>query len=442
MLVCVALALPVAAQVYPGQYPRGPYPPGQSPGGGGIPWPRRGKSSQKTESEALKRYAGTLRRIDEKTALVEADDSRMIEFSLVAKTKFYKDTAKSAEMKPAELKPGDRLSVEAQENDEGYLSAVNVYLEKAAEKAADKAPEKAESPQGAAGAELPPAPPDPNDPGPPTLRRGHARPAAPEKDEPETETAAVAATAPAAQPPPEAPPADLTIEKARAATESFAEKLPNYVCNEYMARFLSSTHPPDWRAQDVVSTEVAYVNGREEYRKVAVNGRPTTKNIEQVGGAWSTGEFGTTLRDLFSPSTAAEFHVRRDTTINGLQARIYDFAVEREHSHWRVIVASQSVFPAYRGSVWIDPKTGRTLRIEMQARKVPEEFPLDAIESAVDYDFVRLGEGKFLLPVHAENLACERGTPDCSRNAIDFRNYHKYGSESTITFGSEAQKDK
>ena len=86
--------------------------------------------------------------------------------------------------------------------------------------------------------------------------------------------------------------------------------------------------------------------------------------------------------------------------------------------------------------------TGLLAGIALGMAMVPEEFPLDAIESAVDYDFVRLGEGKFLLPVHAENLACERGTPDCSRNAIDFRNYHKYGSESTITFGSEAQKDK
>jgi hypothetical protein len=37
--------------------------------------------------------------------------------------------------------------------------------------------------------------------------------------------------------------------------------------------------------------------------------------------------------------------------------------------------------------------------------------------------------------VHSENLSCERGTDVCSHNVIDFRNYHKYTGEATITFG-------
>jgi hypothetical protein len=36
--------------------------------------------------------------------------------------------------------------------------------------------------------------------------------------------------------------------------------------------------------------------------------------------------------------------------------------------------------------------------------------------------------------VHAETLGCQRGTDICSRNAIDFRNYHKYSGETSITF--------
>jgi len=37
----------------------------------------------------------------------------------------------------------------------------------------------------------------------------------------------------------------------------------------------------------------------------------------------------------------------------------------------------------------LDPKTLRVMRIEMQANHVPEEFPLDKVETAVDYEFVR-----------------------------------------------------
>ena len=104
----------------------------------------------------------------------------------------------------------------------------------------------------------------------------------------------------------------------------------------------------------------------------------------------------------------------------------------------------RNIAPAYRGSVWIDKKTWSVLRIEMQARDVPVEFPLDIIELAVDYAFVRIGGAEFLLPVRAENLSCWRNGGSCVRNEINFRNYRKFTSESqitttdsTITFDSE-----
>jgi hypothetical protein len=98
-------------------------------------------------------------------------------------------------------------------------------------------------------------------------------------------------------------------------------------------------------------------------------------------------------------------------------------------------MGSQGYSPAYKGSVWIDPQTGRVLRIEMEAYGFPESFPTDHVESATDYQYIRLGDAKqYLLPVHAETLSCQRGTNMCSRNTIDFRNYHKYSGESTITF--------
>jgi hypothetical protein len=114
---------------------------------------------------------------------------------------------------------------------------------------------------------------------------------------------------------------------------------------------------------------------------------------------------------------------------------MYDFEVEQPHSHWHVWMPSQSMFPAYHGSIWIDKETGRVLRIEMQGYHMPEEFPLDKVESATDYQYIRIGENQFLLPVHAETLSCERGTSVCSHNVIDFRNYHKYTGEATIEFG-------
>ena len=72
-------------------------------------------------------------------------------------------------------------------------------------------------------------------------------------------------------------------------------------------------------------------------------------------------------------------------------------------------------------------------------RNMPVLFPFDTVETATDYDFVRLAATEqFLLPVESEVLNCQRGSSACSRNKIEFRNYRKFGAESNITFGDAA----
>jgi hypothetical protein len=236
---------------------------------------------------------------------------------------------------------------------------------------------------------------------------------------------------------------DPLIRKAANAALDFTETLPSYVCQEMMARYQSETRPASFQAIDVVGTEVVYENGKEDYRNITVNGKAVKKSMEETGGSWSTGEFGTMLIDLFSPATAADFHFRRDSRAGSVLAKMYDFDVARPNSHWSVHAGAQMYVPAYSGSVWIDPKTSRVLRIEMEAKGMPGEFPLDDVESATDYEYIRLGDAQqYLLPVHAETLSCQRSSNLCAKNIIDFRNYHKYTGESNIKFGDTVKPDK
>jgi hypothetical protein len=394
-------------------------------GGSGLPWPHRKKDQSK--NAPTQRSTGKLTKVEDQSLVVEVPDGRVLTFKRTDTTKFFRG---ADEIKPADVKPGDRVTVESTEDSEGFLSAVKVTLEP------NPPPEESAAPaveSGGRGAGNSPAPVDPDAPGPPKLKRGIP---AQRQDE---ELEDVSVTPPGGTPPetPEPPPTDdPVILKATQATVAFTEKLPNYVCKEFMARYQSSRRPADWQALDVVSTNIVYEGGHESYRDIEVNGKAFHKPIEEMSGAWSTGEFGTMLLDLFAPWTAAEFRLRRRATIAGVEARVYDFQVERSRSHWHVQVASQSMLPAYKGSVWIEPETGQVMRLEMAARALPEQFPVDTVESAVDYDRVLIGGKKFLLPVHAETLACERGSSNCSREAIDFRNYHKFESSSDITFAT------
>ena len=539
LVLFLAVELPLFAQYPPGGYPPGgyppgSYPPGQYPSGPGIPMPRRGKKKTTTKDEdqiPLQDMKGMLRKLDDKAVVVEPEDTRIVNLKRTDRTKFIKD---GQEIKPSTLKPGDHLEIEYREDDQGYLFAVNVMLEKegtdderakasepvemisaqgqnkttsdderpvqrrkdsAAPAEADKedddepkdvrpaakpaAPQKGSAQaQTQAPAELPPVvppeagldldhiptstssqkPADGDDNAPPRLTRGkqasrkatqqmatnyppaatttERQPAPP----PSAEIQPRPLDAPDLPPRPELvaeaqKPPDPRIEKAREQAATFTESLPNYVCQEQMARFASQTHVVNWQPLDIVSTEVIYENGKEHYRKLAVNGKPTKKKIEELGGSWSTGEFGTVLVDVLSPATAADFRFRRRARVANREAYVFDLDVDHEHSHWHMEGPSQYILPAYRGTIWIDKETARVLRIEMQAYHIPEEFPFDKVESATDYEFVRIGgDREFLLPVHSENLTCQRGTNNCSRNVIDFRNYHKYSGEAEIKF--------
>ncbi|HEV2445514.1 MAG TPA: hypothetical protein VGS58_06315, partial [Candidatus Sulfopaludibacter sp.] len=329
----------------------------------------------------------------------------------------------------------------------------------------------ADLPAARATEDAPPPSRDPDDPGRPVLRRG--KPADPSREHAAEAPAqqADASTPPSifrdasnpagALPPPGTPPAarpttpavrnadddsppvitrqgDDLIRKATDAALDFTENLPNYVCTEMMTRYQSETARPNWQPIDVIGAEVIYEEHKESYRNLTQNGRKINKKMEELDGAWSTGEFGTVLIDLFSPATAADFHYKRDSRTSGITARVYDFDVDHRHSHWQIGMGSQTYLPAYKGSVWIDPATSRVLRIEMQAYGFPDDFPTDHVESATDYEYTRLGDAQqYLLPVHSESLSCQRGTNLCSRNAIDFRNYHKYTGESTISYGKD-----
>lgn len=225
--------------------------------------------------------------------------------------------------------------------------------------------------------------------------------------------------------------ADELVERARDAAFDFDQSLPNFLCDQLTNRYRSKTLKPDWKYQDRVQVELVYANNREDYRNVRINGKTVKKGSPEDSGTWSSGEFGTILIDVFHPNTHTSFRLRGSSTAAGLDAKVYDYSVLQENSHWQVRFG-RTVRPAYKGAVWIDPKTARVLRIEMNTRKLPSDYEIDTVETVVDYGWVNISGTRFLLPVKSENLACFRGTFDCVRNEIEFRNYRKFSVESQI----------
>jgi hypothetical protein len=255
---------------------------------------------------------------------------------------------------------------------------------------------------------------------PPTLKRNAqpAPPPCPDSSPDETPTRSLT-------------PSEALLERARAAAFQFSQKLPNFVCQEFMSRFTQRGRE-EKVPLDLVSAEIVYEDGQESYRNVKLNNRATDQRLQDIDGSWSTGEFASILLDLFHPSAHAQFRSTGTSTISSVTAHVYDFQVQSDNSLWMLHAGPQDLAAAYQGTIWIDPITARVLRVEMQSRDLPSNFPMDQVETAVDYSNVRIGEKSVLLPVHAETLGCERGTNYCSHNTIDFRNYHEFKAETKI----------
>jgi hypothetical protein len=176
------------------------------------------------------------------------------------------------------------------------------------------------------------------------------------------------------------------------------------------------------------------VDGKEEYRNIQVNGKPSSQPIEKTG-AWSTGEFALTLEDILSPYTAANFRRGPEETIQGRKAYTYNYTVRQENSNWDIIAPTGAkASPAYSGSLWIDQETFNVLRIEERTDSLPTNFPFDKAESTLEYGMVRIDGKNYVLPIHSEILTCQRGSAACTKNEINFQNYRKFAADSKIIF--------
>ena len=147
------------------------------------------------------------------------------------------------------------------------------------------------------------------------------------------------------------------IERARQAAFQFSQKLPNFICQEFMSRFTQQGRGGEV-PQDLVSAEIIYEDGEESYRNVKINNHPTDKRLQDIDGSLRpTGEFASTLWIFL-------ILLRKRSSVPAVRLpfrasvpRFTTFQVRSENSHWRLSADSQTVTAAFAGSVWVDPNT-------------------------------------------------------------------------------------
>lgn len=234
-----------------------------------------------------------------------------------------------------------------------------------------------------------------------------------------------------------------TIQGAREKVQSLLDELPNFTVSTITHSFLSSTRPPSWKANGVVTAEVRYLDGGESQHNVRIDGRPQPEalyedeladRIRESGKAGSIGEFGAVLSCIFSPYAMTNFHYLTMEHTGSHTALVYSLSIDHRNSCFGVLSGSQVAYPRWQGSIAVDKNSQDVIRLELEATDIPAEFPYDRAERRIEYGRVKIGSAYYQMPISAYWFGCYRATYDCWMNRIEFHDYGQFKTDSTIRF--------
>jgi hypothetical protein len=239
------------------------------------------------------------------------------------------------------------------------------------------------------------------------------------------------------------------LEKVCEFALTFRHNLPDFTCEQTTVSICDQTPGSTCRGTPgskgpAMQALVTYLNGQEHYSNVTIDGKPVPAN--EIAGRrkqylLTRGEFGSDLVSLFTPPIVAEFKFRKETTLRDDSALVYQYHLPADKNTFWTIYDDRngSVRPELRGELWLEPRTEKLLRLQVEPVHLPPQFDIKGGSTIIDYSEVGLGDaGVFLLPTSSQTNACIRGyevvrtTLTCVSNVITFQNCHKFTARTRV----------
>jgi hypothetical protein len=239
-------------------------------------------------------------------------------------------------------------------------------------------------------------------------------------------------------PPPSRAEVNNVIEKSREYALAYDKGLPNFICVQVTRRFFDPAGLELWNKLDTVTAKLSYFDHKEQKQVMFVNNKYVDMDYSKLGGgATSTGEFGSLLREIYEPASEALFGWERWGTLRGRLHYVLNYRVLQSKSKWTIHhgESGKQIVPAYHGLIFVDKDYLSVSRIVMEAEDIPPDFPVQMAKTQLDYDFTDIGGQPFLLPLRSE-LRMRDGKV-LVKNEAEFRTYRKFGAETSITFDVE-----
>ncbi len=235
-----------------------------------------------------------------------------------------------------------------------------------------------------------------------------------------------------------APDAAQQKEILAAVTENalnYSDSLPNFICLQVTQRYVDRAGGDHFVPADKIAERLSYFEHKEDYKVISVNDAPVTnRKHEQLGGATSSGEFGTMLLGIFTPESRTEFQWERWGKLRGHIMHVFSFRVRLENSQYHITAeeVKRTIPVGYHGLIYADRDSRSVMRITMEADDIPSDFPIRSASETLDYDSIAISGVKFILPLKVEMQM--RDGKSAMKNEAAFRLYNKFGADTSITF--------
>jgi len=239
-------------------------------------------------------------------------------------------------------------------------------------------------------------------------------------------------------PNPDASDQKKTISDATAYALNHEQSLPNFICTQTTQRFLDYTGTSGFRAVDFIVEQLTYFDHHEDLKVFTLNGEPSSLSHWELGGAISSGEFGAVMKGIFSPQAKTEFRWQTFFTLRGRKMDVYSYRVSASHSDYHIVVPHKGVdlVTGYHGLIFIDDSTHFVHRITLHADGIPQNFPAQDLSLVLDYDYTRIGDSDYILPLEFEIRS--RLGRSLLKNDVTYSDYRKFTADSSISFESSA----
>jgi len=228
------------------------------------------------------------------------------------------------------------------------------------------------------------------------------------------------------------------LERIRAVNLRRAATLPSFVADEIAVTYRSKhTDPPQWEHFYTSESEIAVRGADFTRQNVRLNGKPWT-NPDFPNFTWSV-DFGAELKPLFDPKCKTAIVFEKNVEALGKPALAYTFRAHGDGCFGAFTIKNgtfsfkKTYRPPMTGRFVVEDPGEAVVQFEEEAHEFPKRFGADPLQETIKWDYVKIGESTFLLPV-GEEIFGGFVRENLYHVIVEYKNHRHFEASTNVSF--------